>query len=60
MKWYVTIVLSSFVFASWFSKTSAKVEVSILNINKLRITRIPIIYYPVAISASDCILPYMP
>ena len=33
MKCYVIIVFSSFLFASWPSRTSAKVEVSILNIN---------------------------
>ena len=35
MKCYVIIVFSSFLFASWPSRTSAKVEVSILNINIL-------------------------
>ena len=59
MKWYVTIVLSSFVFASWFSETSAKVEVSILKSNTLRINHHFEMYNPISIISSDCIHQYM-
>ena len=58
MKWYLTIVFSSFVFASWFSKTSAKVEVSLSNLINLKSTHFEI-HNPIAISTSDCIHQYM-